>query len=99
MITIKSLLDTLQLSREAALLGSYPSAILLYEMLLSSLNEFAKQDLEWQQLKDNIAKEFEVVKALNAEIDAFKEVSGNSLNAAVYDKDVWYVYCTSCSYC
>ncbi|KAG0603213.1 hypothetical protein M758_10G075600 [Ceratodon purpureus] len=79
---LDTLSEHLTLAREYALLGSYDTAIIFFEGVLAQINKHASSvddpylRTKWNKCKKDLLEEFNMVKQIDAERQAFREAPG-----------------------
>ncbi|KAI9208500.1 P-loop containing nucleoside triphosphate hydrolase protein [Polychytrium aggregatum] len=103
---IANLASDLQISRECALLGNYDTSLVYFESIIQTIHLHSKTVSDptlrekWNELKQNLTTEFQLVKDISLEISGFKQErhsrsdprpksSAADDGPAPYDKDVW----------
>lgn len=81
---LDTLSEQLTLAREYALLGSYDTALIFFEGVLAQINKHASNvddpylRTKWNKCKKDLMEEFNMVKQIDAERQAFREAPGTA---------------------
>ncbi|KAJ3303010.1 Katanin p60 ATPase-containing subunit A1 [Kappamyces sp. JEL0829] len=78
---LANLVTEVQISRECALLGGYDTALLYYEGVLKTIQNYAKslsdevEKSKWLSVRDELMQEFSLIKDIATELASFKDRS------------------------
>lgn len=81
-MNLRNLSSELQISRECALLGNYDSSLLYFESVLNTIQSHIKTlndpllKVSWTNTRQELFKEFNLIKDISQEINSFKERPG-----------------------
>ncbi|KAG0566220.1 hypothetical protein M758_7G043600 [Ceratodon purpureus] len=81
---LDTLSEHLTLAREYALLGNYDTAIIFFEGVLAQINKHSSSvddpylRTKWNKCKKDLMEEFNIVKQIDAERQAFRETPGTT---------------------